>query len=295
LFAASKRTSSRERQSNSPVGLNYRREPLRLCPSTETYNPGSEVFNYDYDAYGNRSTRQTPAGTETASQILHLFEVRQVTGSSAQSYGYDSGGRLNCISRPGQSLTLTYDSLDRLKTVAGLTYSYDGVNRRVKSTGTSLGERRFVVGPTAATDLEVIHMVTDASGNVKAVYVYAGNQPLLRFGVDGNGNPEPTTLVYYLEDAMGSIVGLANRSGTVTAKFRYDGFGNGRSGTGLSDPFTSSIPTGVGGDFRFHGAWLETTTKLYHMRAREGVGPRKMTLSDTVGALRSARVQPANS
>ena len=45
---------------------------------------------------------------------------------------------------------------------------------------------------------------------------------------------------------------------------RYDGFGNFRSLSG-----NTNAPAGIGGDFRFHGAWFEEASGLYHMRARE--------------------------
>jgi len=122
------------------------------------------------------------------------------------------------------------------------------------STGTV---RRFVVAPTPGTELESTLLVTDAGGFVRQGYVYVGDEPLLRFDAAGN-------VVYYLEDAMGSVVALVDGSGNKIASFNYDGFGNFRSMSGNTNP-----PAGIGGDFRFHGAWFEEASGLYHMRARE--------------------------
>jgi hypothetical protein len=56
--------------------------------------------------------------------------------------------------------------------------------------------------------------------------VYAGvPTPFIRLYV--NGNP-----VYYLTDALGNVIGLADSSGAEIADFRYDGFGNLRSSVG---------------------------------------------------------------
>jgi RHS repeat-associated protein len=67
---------------------------------------------------------------------------------------------------------------------------------------------------------------------------------------------------------MGSVIGMAPASnpgtGNTTRLF-YDGFGNSRATNGPAP----TIPSGAGGDFRFHGAWLEADSGLYHMRARE--------------------------
>ncbi|MEL7409690.1 MAG: RHS repeat-associated core domain-containing protein [Cyanobacteria bacterium J06558_2] len=77
--------------------------------------------------------------------------------------------------------------------------------------------------------------------------------------LDESGNP-----VYYLTDAMGSVIGLADGSGVEVADFRYDSFGNLRSSTGVE----GDRELEAGGDFRFQGQWLESTTDLYHFRAR---------------------------
>jgi RHS repeat-associated protein len=73
--------------------------------------------------------------------------------------------------------------------------------------------------------------------------------------VDEAGNP-----LYYLTDAMGSVIGLVDGNGQEVAEFRYDSFGN------LQTP--ENLPQGLGGDFRFQGQWLESNTDLYHFRAR---------------------------
>jgi RHS repeat-associated protein len=78
--------------------------------------------------------------------------------------------------------------------------------------------------------------------------------PILR--LDENGEP-----IYYLTDAMGSVIGLADGNGAEIAEFEYDSFGNLRRSQGNDLGLT-------GGDFRFQGQWLESNTDLYHFRAR---------------------------
>ena len=57
---------------------------------------------------------------------------------------------------------------------------------------------------------------------------------------------------------------LITGSGAEVADFRYDSFGNLRSSTGVEGDREEL----AGGDFRFQGQWLESTTDLYHFRAR---------------------------
>lgn len=164
---------------------------------------------------------------------------------------------------------MTYTADDHLKAISASasTYYYDPEGRRVRATSMGL-DRRFVVGPTAGSDLEIIHMITGADDSVKAVYIYAEGRPVMRFGVDSNGDINPVTVRFYLEDASGSVLGLARNDGTLGPRFRYDGFGIAGTEAGLSAP-TVEVADGTGGDFRFHGACLEAHTGFYHMRARD--------------------------
>ena len=61
---------------------------------------------------------------------------------------------------------------------------------------------------------------------------------------------------------MGSVIGLADGSGTSSGKFLYDAFGKILSQVGDAD-------SAAGGDFRFQGQWLESESGLYHFRARD--------------------------
>jgi RHS repeat-associated protein len=121
-------------------------------------------------------------------------------------------------------------------------------------------ERRFILA-TADGTLELPILVANASGVVQQAYVYEGDVPLMRADAAGN-------LTFYLEDAMGSVVGLApasNPSGSTTTRLFYDGFGNTRATNGPS----LVVPAGAGGDFGFHGAWMEAASGLYFMHARD--------------------------
>jgi RHS repeat-associated protein len=93
--------------------------------------------------------------------------------------------------------------------------------------------------------------------------VYLGTQPILRFESVGS-----SSRVYYLEDGIGSVIGLAPQGSpdtSNTTRLFYNGFGSTRSTNGPAP----TIPSGTEGDFRFHAAWWESATHFYHMRARE--------------------------
>jgi RHS repeat-associated protein len=213
-------------------------------------------------------TRRNNSGTFT-NAVVNGYQVTHVRRASdnavMETYGYDMGGRVTTVNRGGTNATLAYNPADQLTGYGSTTYTFDAAGRRTRSGGGVT--RRFVVAPTAGTDLEVTHLVTDGAGAVQALYVYHGDQPVVRFTVDANG--VPVNPVYYLEDAQGSITALVTSTGAVT-RFRYDGFGQGRTPAGHTDPAAAgTFPTGAGGDFRFHGMWLEADTGFYHLRARD--------------------------
>jgi RHS repeat-associated protein len=100
--------------------------------------------------------------------------------------------------------------------------------------------------------LDVTELLTDATGNLVSDYVYgAGTTPISRLAANG-------TAVYYLTDAMGSVIGEVDGAGNLVNSISYDAFGNIRSQTGTARS-----------DFRFQGQWLESDSGLYYFRARD--------------------------
>ncbi len=236
------------REDGSYVVLKYD-AALRL--KEETYYDATgdleEQISYTYDADGKRTTKRTGSETLTYNYEPGYQLVSVTGGSEAESYRFDVDGRVEKITRDGSTLILDHDTYDRLIQAGSTDYLYDGMKRRVKSTG--FVKRNFLVAPAMGAGLESIYQVVNGSGAAVAEYVYAGMDPLLK--------QDPGGMVYYLTDAMGSVVGLVDESGQKLADFHYDGFGNLRKGGEL------------GGDFQFHGQWLEKETGLYHLRSRD--------------------------
>jgi len=227
------------------------------------YNAGNAAQatnSYGYDASGTR-IRLVTGGVVNTNAVTAGYRVTQVktNGTVVETYGYDNGGRTTNVVRNGVALNLGYNTADQVTSITNgstvYTYTYDGSGRRVKASGGS--DRQFVTAPLATSGLESPYLVADGSGSVQQGYVYLGLEPLLRYDAAGNA-------VYYLEDGMGSVVGLADAGGSSVASFQYDGFGNLRSETG-----STNAPSGTGGDYRFQGAWLETALGFYHLRARD--------------------------
>jgi len=224
--------------------------------------------SYGYDASGTR-VRLVTGGVTYTNSVSAGYRVTQVktNGTVVETYGYDNGGRITSIVHSGSTLNLGYNTADQVAAVtngpAWNQYTYDAVSRRVKATDQTGAQRRFLVAPTPGTELESPQLITDSGNSLKQGYVLAGDEPILRFDSSGG-----TSRVYYLEDGIGSVIGLAPDGSPTTnntTRLFYNGFGSLRATNGPAP----TVPTGTGGDFRFHGQWWESATDFYHMRARD--------------------------
>lgn len=254
------------REDGSYVILGYD-GALRL--TSEAYFDVADVLltriDYAYDAAGNREvlTRTVNSDVNVSSYAYDPgYQLASITGDDGNEiYQHDTDGRLTTINRGGDTYNLSFNSRDHLTGVtansSAITYTYDAMDRRVESTSAN-GTRQFLVAPLATSGLELPHLVVDETGALLGGFVYANGQPLLRF--DADGNP-----VYYLSDARGTVLALADDSGVGVANFHYDSFGNLRSSSGPAQTPSAEL----GGDFRYHSAWLETATNLYHFHARD--------------------------
>ncbi|GAA6619287.1 putative Ig domain-containing protein [Scytonema sp. NUACC26] len=251
------------REDGSYVKLKY---DAALRVEKESYYNASGTLlketTYEYDASGKRKVQSSTTNGNRTFNYTAGYQLDTVTETGeTENYDYDANGRLTLINRDGKTLDLDHDAYDHLTTVKNKTtgkttqYIYDGTGNRIKAVSGST-ERRFLVAPAMGGGLESTDLITDAAGNLISNYIYAGgSSPLMRIGADGKP-------VYYLTDAMGTVIGLADGQGASAGKFLYDAFGNILSQVGGNN-------SAAGGDFRFQGQWLESESGLYHFRARD--------------------------
>jgi len=230
-----------------------------------------EEISYTYDADGNRTSRTMslaggPPVTEdyvygSGSELLRV----EVGGVVTQEFTYDSGGRVTRIERGSDDLGFTYDADDHVVAIDDATtgetteFDFDAegrrTGRRVLNGATLLTAMAFATAPGLASGLDSPHVSDDGTGTAQTAYVYEGEHALARYDA---ASTEP---VYYLRDAMGSVIGLVDDAGASSSRVHYDGFGNERRADGA----LAALP--AGGGPRFQGMWAESGAG-YYVRAR---------------------------
>ncbi|MBI3317295.1 MAG: hypothetical protein HYZ85_04755, partial [Candidatus Omnitrophica bacterium] len=226
---------------------------------------------YAYDAAGNRLSKNFIPSVITAdnpriltaytygidNRLLGLVEGKfDVAGNlldSKTEYSiYDAAGNRIQKITPDKTYHYGYDSMNRLvawtdeKDFLEFAYDADGnrTGKRVNGEWTY-----YMIDPNRGVTQVLAEL--DAAGAVKQTYTYG----LDRVSVTSH---QTTATSYFLQDGLGSSVGLTDSTGSVTESYSYDAFGN--SLTAYSLPPTAS--------FLYTGEQLDPETGLIYLRAR---------------------------
>jgi len=194
----------------------------RLLTSTKTQGNVREITRFAYDANGNE-----------VSQLTHT--VRPATGGAMSAGLGGDGWQLSSYNGLNQLVGVEKDGV-----TAVYTYRADGM-RHSKEVN---GERTQHVWDGA-------NIVVDITGSSVVSYIRG-------IGLIGARNSGVWT--YYLFNARGDVVQLANAGGTVTRTYRYDAFGV------EQDPCEDDT-----NPWRFKGTWgyyWDNETGTYYMRFR---------------------------
>jgi RHS repeat-associated protein len=106
------------------------------------------------------------------------------------------------------SNAFTWNARNQVATLNSVGLQYDAGGRRIKN---AAGTSFLYSGPNATQEL---------SGTAPTANIWSGGVDELFQRADGNGTVAPLT------DALGSIIGLVNSSGSIVTTYSYDPFGN---------------------------------------------------------------------
>ncbi len=225
----------------------------RWCPDLTTCTPTSaKRITYTYDANGNKTTDERVGvpnpGIETrayndADQLTTLTS----TSSAISNFTHDADGHLTTGGR-------TWDPLGRITT--------NDTTTDIKYN--ALGHRRTQTKNAATTDYS-----WDINNSLPQLAVVTRGD-----GTKWSNRYDPTgwiqttahtgqnyTLSHHLHDRLGTVTDVTNNSGTAAWTYDYD-----HTGTRTT---VQPLATAEDTQFGYTGAYLETNTGEYHLRARD--------------------------
>jgi RHS repeat-associated protein len=199
---------------------------------------------YSVDAVANlMAINQTTNSSYTGCSQESGFSIT-VNGSNhitTSGFTYDSAG--NLTAKPG-GLSMAYDAENRMGSVAGFTYTYDGDGSRVEKSGSTL----YWYGPSVEVLTE-----TDTGGNNPVDYVFFAGKRIAR--VDSSN-----TVDYYFADQLGSSRVIVQDGITPTLCYDADFYPYGVERT----PYTSTCTQ----HYKFTGKERDSESGLDNFGAR---------------------------
>ena len=182
-----------------------------------TYPGSGGTVTYTYDADGNRLSMVSPSAKDyyaydAMGRLTNQTEY--VGGSKYQTlYAYDNAGNVVQITYPdGYVLSMTYDGLNRLKTVgtfATISYTLDSQISKI-----TYGDGEVQTYTYDSRDMPT--QILDMYGTTKEMD--------LNYTYDGTGNVLTENSQSYGYDALGRLTSATGPWGTVT--YEYDQVGN---------------------------------------------------------------------
>jgi RHS repeat-associated protein len=238
--------------SPTPVVQSYAYDDAgELSSITYSHGASTDDLTYGYDpagrrmaVYGTYGRTSLPTAT-TANAVYDL--ANRLTSWNGATAVHDNNGNLT----NDGTFTYTYNARNQVTGVSqGQTtlgaFVYDGLGRRVS---------RTVSGATTKPAYDGWNLVQerDGSGTVTADYLtgLGLDQPFVRTAGGATA--------YYLSDALGSIVGLADQTGAVPTSYTYEPYGK----TTVSGTANASLLGFTGRENDSTG-----TLSLYNFRAR---------------------------
>ncbi|WP_165368069.1 RHS repeat-associated core domain-containing protein [Phytoactinopolyspora endophytica] len=214
----------------------------------------SAHVGYAYDGVGNRLTEDRVGLDDPGSVTYNYDAANQLTSRGSTNYTYDADGNLT----GDGTTTRVYDVFNQLIETddgtkrAEITYDAQGNRAAVKTYRSGLGTTRTLSWDINAA-LPLLTTVDDVTGD--SFYRY-----------DPHGNPSAGVLdgeeAAIFTDALGSVIDVRTRTpGTTLWHGEYEPFGTLRDSSGT----LSTSDVGLG----FTGAYLDPSTDLLHLRARD--------------------------
>jgi RHS repeat-associated protein len=246
-------TSLRWAETNNITGVSTSYCYDKVNRLTDVTRSNGETWKYEYDDNGNR-LKTTKNGVVVQTQTVNSADQLTDTGFTYDEAGNATGDYSNMMAATyngaGQMTERTYEYDDYTYTYAG-TNQNELISQSLKGGGT----RSYSYGRADQNGLPQLEAVTVPAGTSRITHDPAGS-PLAIKTYSGSVH-------YYMLDGLGSVVAQVEASGTVTAAYAYDPWGE---VTAATSPIGSAIVTI--NPYRYAGGTYDPGSKLMHFGER---------------------------
>lgn len=197
---------------------------------------------YTLDRYGNLSAIASLSSSYTGCTNTENLSITVSTSTNrvtTSGYCYDAAGNMDGVS---SCSAYTYDAENRLISAGGVTYTYDGNDKRVEKSSGTLYWYDTGLNPLAETD---------SSGTTTNEYIFFNGKRIARR--DSSGNVD-----YYFADDLHSSRVVTNSSGTILDDDDFYPYGGERS-----------VSSSSGNHYLFTGKEHDSESGLDYFMARQ--------------------------
>jgi len=218
---------------------------LTHAGAVQTSPTSGADYDYAYDKNGNRTSSTVTGGTNPG---YTYNAANELTSTGATTSTYDPDGNLTATS-------------------AGFTAGYDTANTTTHATNPTGGADAALTYADAGQALRLSAGTATFTQHVLGLASTTNSGTLTSYTRDPQGTliaarsgntPGQTTNTYYLRDSHGSTIGLTDGTGTRTASYLYDPYGQTTSTGGTA---------AAANPFRYAGGYQDPNG-LYHFGQR---------------------------
>ncbi len=215
----------------------------------------SRSQDFDFDAVGNWDSLTTDGGSPQTRSANKQNEITSISGATTPTY--DANGNMTGDETGKQFVFDAWNRLVAVKNSGGTTlktYGYDGLNRRVTETASSVTTDLFY-----SAAWQVLEEKVGSNTTKRYVWspVYVDAMILRDRDTDANGSLDERLWVQ--QDANFNVTALVNGSGTVVERYTYDPFG---SVSVLNASWSALGGSAYGWEYGFQGLRYDAIARL---------------------------------
>ena len=184
---------------------------------------------YTYDAFGNRASKKSYK--DTIEESIYTYNknnqlIKEVMPSVTKIYDYDKRGNLTTITSNdvvtdryeyGINNQLISSSIVKNNDRVTSSYSYNGLGQRIGEVINTPEDPDKKISYVLDITKQYNNMLSESKGEIIANYYYDNGA----FALDVEDNTS-----YYMQDDLGSILGLTDNECNIIESYDYDEFGN---------------------------------------------------------------------